>query len=129
MTLFKLVNGKRGRKMAERFNVSLVKIIREFNLETIYLPKKAEEIMIDENDVNRPGLQLMGFYEYFDPERIQIIGKMEFAYLSTIDEKTRYQRLEALFHKIFRHWLLQGNCHILMRCWNWQKIWVTVVKE
>jgi HPr kinase/phosphorylase len=92
-----LVNGKRGRKMAERFNVSLVKIIREFNLETIYLPKKAEEIMIDENDVNRPGLQLMGFYEYFDPERIQIIGKMEFAYLSTIDEKTRYQRLEALF--------------------------------
>ncbi|NLK71298.1 MAG: HPr(Ser) kinase/phosphatase [Clostridiales bacterium] len=83
--------------MAERFNVSLVKIIREFNLETIYLPKKAEEIMIDENDVNRPGLQLMGFYEYFDPERIQIIGKMEFAYLSTIDEKTRYQRLEALF--------------------------------
>ena len=58
---------------------------------------KAEEIAIDENDVNRPGLQLMGFYEYFNPERIQIIGKMEFAYLSTIDEDTRYQRIEALF--------------------------------
>ncbi|NLP25821.1 MAG: HPr kinase/phosphorylase, partial [Clostridiales bacterium] len=48
--------------MAERFNVSLDKIISEFNLESIYLPKKAEEIVIDENDVNRPGLQLMGFY-------------------------------------------------------------------
>ncbi len=83
--------------MAERFNVSLDKIISEFNLESIYLPKKAEEIVIDENDVNRPGLQLMGFYEYFNPERIQIIGKMEFAYLSTIDEDTRYQRIEALF--------------------------------
>ena len=89
--------------MAERFNVSLVKIIREFNLETIYLPKKAEEIMIDENDVNRPGLQLMGFYEYFDPERIQIIGKMEFAYLSTIDEKQGISVLRHCFHKIFRH--------------------------
>ncbi len=83
--------------MAERFNVSLDKIISEFGLESIYLPKKAEEIMIDENDVNRPGLQLMGFYEYFNPERIQIIGKMEFAYLSTIDEDTRYQRIESLF--------------------------------
>lgn len=53
--------------------------------------------MIEENDVNRPGLQLMGFYEYFNPERIQIIGKMEFAYLSTIDEKTRRERLQLLF--------------------------------
>ena len=53
--------------------------------------------MIDENDVNRPGLQLMGFYEYFNPERIQIIGKMEYAYLSTIDEKTRRERLQLLF--------------------------------
>lgn len=95
--IIELVNGKRGSNMAERFKVSLDKIISEFNLESIYLPKKAEEIMIDENDVNRPGLQLMGFYEYFNPERIQIIGKMEFAYLSTIDEDTRYQRIEALF--------------------------------
>ena len=60
------------------------------------MPKDASEILIDENDVTRPGLQLMGFYEYFNPERMQIIGKMEFAYLSTIDEATRYQRLDML---------------------------------
>ncbi|MDE5854426.1 MAG: HPr(Ser) kinase/phosphatase, partial [Ruminococcus sp.] len=68
-----------------------------FKLETIYIHKDAEEIMIDETEVNRPGLQLMGFYEYFNPERIQIIGKVEFAYLSTIDEKTRRERLQLLF--------------------------------
>ncbi|MDE6005152.1 MAG: HPr(Ser) kinase/phosphatase [Oscillospiraceae bacterium] len=83
--------------MAERFTISLQKIIDEFKLEVIYTPKSPAEILIDENDVNRPGLQLMGFYEYFNPERIQIIGKMEFAYLSTIDEKTRRERLELLF--------------------------------
>lgn len=83
--------------MAEKFKVSLQKVIDEFKLEVIYIHKEAEEIMIDENDVNRPGLQLMGFYEYFNPERIQIIGKMEFAYLSTIDEKTRRERLQLLF--------------------------------
>ncbi len=83
--------------MAEKFTVSLKKIVEEFKLEVIYTHKDTAEILIDENDVNRPGLQLMGFYEYFNPERIQIIGKMEFAYLSTIDEKMRRERLEMLF--------------------------------
>ncbi len=84
--------------MADNFKVSLKKIIDEFKLECIFMPStSAEEIFITENDVTRPGLQLMGFYEYFNPERIQIIGKMEFAYLSTIDEKTRLERLEKLF--------------------------------
>ena len=83
--------------MAENFKVSLQSVIDEFKLEAIYVHKDANELMIDENDVNRPGLQLMGFYEYFNPERIQIIGKMEFAYLSTIDEKTRRERLQLLF--------------------------------
>ncbi len=83
--------------MNEKFKVSLQKVIDEFKLEVIYIHKDANELMISENDVNRPGLQLQGFYEYFDPERIQIIGKMEFAYLSTIDEKTRRDRLQMLF--------------------------------
>ncbi len=87
--------------MAGKFTVSLAKIIEEFHLETIYMPKNPEEILIDENDVTRPGLQLMGFYEYFNPERMQIIGKMEFAYLSTIDEATRTERLDRLM-----------SCHI-----------------
>ncbi len=85
--------------MAGKFTVSLAEIIKEFNLETIYMPKDPGEILIDENDVTRPGLQLMGFYEYFNPERMQIIGKMEFAYLSTIDEETRTQRLDMLMSR------------------------------
>ncbi len=85
--------------MAEVFSVPLKAIIDEYTLESIYLPKPAEEIQILENDVTRPGLQLMGFYEYFNPERIQIFGKMEFAYLATIDEQTRYDRLDLLFSK------------------------------
>ncbi|MCM1529853.1 MAG: HPr(Ser) kinase/phosphatase [Alistipes sp.] len=83
--------------MAENFKVSLQRIIDEFKLEVINIPKDADELMIDQTEVNRPGLQLMGFYEYFNPERIQIIGKMEFAYLSTIDEQTRRERLQLLF--------------------------------
>ena len=81
----------------KRFTVTLKQIIDEFRLEVLYCPGDPSEILISENDITRPGLQLMGFYEYFNPERIQIIGKMEFAYLSTIDEKERVEHLTALF--------------------------------
>ena len=80
-----------------RFTVTLKQIIDEFRLEVLYCPGDPADILISENDITRPGLQLMGFYEYFNPERIQIIGKMEFAYLSTIDEKERVEHLTALF--------------------------------
>ncbi len=85
--------------MAEIFTVSLKKIIDEFKLEVLYTHKDPEDILISENEVSRPGLQLTGFYEYFNPERIQIIGKAEYAYLSTIDEKTRRDSLEQMFSK------------------------------
>lgn len=85
--------------MSETFSVSLQSIINEFSLENIYVPMVADKIKITETDVTRPGLQLMGFYEYFNNERIQIFGKMEFAYLATIDEKTREERLDLLLSK------------------------------
>ena len=82
---------------AKKFNVDLKTIIDEFHLETIYLPEDSSRLTVEETDINRPGLQLMGFYEYFNSERIQIVGKMEFAYLATVDEESRYERLEMLF--------------------------------
>ena len=85
--------------MADKFKVSLEKIIDEFKLETIYIHKDAKEIMIDENDVNRPGLQLMGFYEYFNPERIQIIGKAELSFLKDMQVEQRKKRLKKYLQK------------------------------
>ena len=86
--------------MAEQlFTVSLQEIVDEFRLEVLYAPGDLKEVLIGENDVTRPGLQLMGFYEYFNPDRIQIIGKMEFAYLSTIPESERKKHLETLYSK------------------------------
>ena len=83
--------------MAELFKVSLNEIVEELKLEVVYAPEDLKNIMISENDCNRPGLQLMGFYEYFNAERIQICGNMEFAYMASLDESVRYQRIEALF--------------------------------
>ena len=59
--------------ISKKYNVSLAKIIEEFDLEKVSMPIDPNSILIDENDVTRPGLQLMGFYEYFNHERIQVI--------------------------------------------------------
>ncbi|MDR1674653.1 MAG: HPr(Ser) kinase/phosphatase [Oscillospiraceae bacterium] len=83
--------------MSEKFTVSLQKIISEFNLETVYIPKKPEEILIDSNEVLRPGLQLAGFYKYFESGRIQIIGKMEHAFLDSLSPEEREVSLRGLF--------------------------------
>ena len=83
--------------MAEIFTVSIADIVKELQLELVYAPKDSTEIMVSDNDCNRPGLQLMGFYEYFNAERIQICGNMEFAYLASVDEETRYKKIETLF--------------------------------
>lgn len=83
--------------MAGQFKVALNRLIKEFSLEPIYLPEHEENIFISTADVNRPGLHLTGFYEYFDSKRIQVTGKMEFAYLSSLDEQARYDTLDALF--------------------------------
>ncbi len=83
--------------MPQQFSVSLDKIIRENELEMLYCPGKPEDINVTSNDVNRPGLQLSGFYEYFDNTRIQILGKAEYAYMEHRTEEERRGAFETLF--------------------------------
>lgn len=49
------------------------------------------------SEVNRPGLSLAGYFEYFRPERIQILGQGEYAYLQTLDNARRLEMLERMF--------------------------------
>ena len=80
-------------------SVKLAKIIQEFNLETIFLPENINDVLITRSEVNRPGLQLAGFFEYFTPERVQLIGRVESIYLSQLSDKERYEKLYNLFEK------------------------------
>ena len=57
-------------------------------LETVYMPQDPQEIMIKTVDINRPGLQLCGFYDYFDGSRIQLFGLGEFAYMENIPRRS-----------------------------------------
>ncbi len=84
--------------MASQFSVKLTRIIKEFNLEKVWAPDDISDIKISTNEVNRPGLQLAGFYDLFDPSRIQIIGKTEYSYLNSLGGKV-YEAVETFFSK------------------------------
>ncbi|MCL1866349.1 MAG: HPr(Ser) kinase/phosphatase [Oscillospiraceae bacterium] len=85
-------------KVAE-FNIPLNELVANFELEleVLYTPVDISEIYIQNNDINRPGLQFAGYYEYFDNTRIQIVGKAEIAFLDRWKEDEKA--------KIFDKWL------------------------
>jgi len=79
------------------FSVTLKEIAEEFSLECISSCDKLEEILISTSDVNRPGLQIAGYYEFFGNDRIQIIGKVETTYLELMTSSERYSRFDEFF--------------------------------
>ncbi len=80
--------------MKRIYKVPLTKIVEDFRLEVIVRPDNFDSIQITSPEVNRPGLALAGFYEIFEPERIQLIGKAETQYLQSLDAQKRQTMLQ-----------------------------------
>ena len=85
--------------MATTYTVALSKVIRELSLNVISMPGDPEKILISSTDVNRPGLELNGFYDYYDPKRIMIFGNAETAFLNSVDTEQRTTVLDEIFSK------------------------------
>ena len=83
--------------MDHNFSVSLEKVAKDLSLETIYAPGELSSILITCADLNRPGIQLAGFYDFFDQDRIQILGKAEFGYLELFTQDKLGKRLDKFF--------------------------------
>ena len=77
-------------------NVTIKELINELNLKN-YTPEiDAESIIIKHPEINRPALQLAGFFDHFDSERVQVLGNVENAYIETIDEETKKKTYDKL---------------------------------
>ena len=75
----------------------LKKIIENFELEVLRGPEGYQDRLITTDDVNRPGLQLTGFFDYFDADRLQLIGLVETSYLERLEPQQRLASFDALF--------------------------------
>lgn len=83
--------------MRLKYSMKLRTIVETHNLGVIYKASDFDEVEVWNYNISRPSLQFVGFYDYFDKERIQITGKAEAAYLRTLDEKKREEVIDALF--------------------------------
>lgn len=75
--------------------VKVSKMIEDLKLEVLVKGDDNEEINV--SDINRPGLQLSGFYNYFAGERVQVIGNAEWSFLDSMSETLRKVRLRRFF--------------------------------
>ena len=84
--------------MGGKYSVKLSKVIKAHSLETIYIPDKPDsELVIQSQDVNRPGLMFAGYEKFFDNLRVEFIGLAEMSYLQELDEQTQRERMELFF--------------------------------
>ena len=98
--------------MSEKYCVSLKQIAEELSLEIIYTPSDFEKIYITNKDINRPALQLTGFYNYFNVEKIQVMGNTEVAYLAQMSSDEKTTTLDKLFSYKFPAMILCCNHEI-----------------
>ena len=92
--------------MEQIFTVKLSEILSNLNLQKLYIPgaepdsedgSAGDKIKITTSDVNRPGLALTGFFDYFAQNRIQLLGKAEYKYLEGFSETERRDKINKLF--------------------------------
>jgi len=68
------------------YTVELATLIGKMNLEVVTPDIDYEHIKICQPDVNRPALQLAGFFDHFDSDRVQVIGRVEEAYMRKMEK-------------------------------------------
>ena len=83
--------------MSSETQIPLKKFTDEFELENLTHDIDIEGRMLKQKFVNRPALQLTGFFDHFDNTRIQIIGRIEHTYMKNQSKKTRIEILDKLF--------------------------------
>lgn len=81
--------------------VKIKDLIAKFDLEVLYAAEGYEDTPIKTENINRPALQLTGFLDYFDFDRLQVMGRVEKTYMSQLTREERMSRFDALFsHRI-----------------------------
>jgi len=78
-------------------STKLNKMVEELGFAVVHRPADYDEVVIKAASVNRAGIQLTGFLEYFDSDRVQLIGRLEMAYLQQFTAEERLEKFRALF--------------------------------
>ncbi len=83
--------------MIDTYSVPLSTLVKEFNLEIAYASTDYEAIRLTVEDVARPGLQLAGYFDHYEPMRLQVLGNVEMSYMEKLEQKQRAITFDRLF--------------------------------
>ena len=89
--------GKGMEKAMQERGLKMSEFVAQFNLEVLNKGADFDTMLLTITDVNRPGLQFHDFYDYFDPRRLQVVGKAEITYLKGLTEQRRRKCFDDLF--------------------------------
>lgn len=79
--------------------VTVKMLVDKVKLKVIYGTKELLEKPITTADISRPGLEMTGYFDYYSPERIQLVGMKEWSYLNTMTDYNRYSVFSTMFKK------------------------------
>ena len=81
----------------EKYSVPLTTLVKEFGLQVTYAATDYQKIKLTVEDVARPGLQLAGYFDHFEPMRLQVMGNVEISYLGKLSVEERLMIYDRLF--------------------------------
>lgn len=82
--------------MTETYSVPLTNLVRDMELQIEFASTDFDSIRLTVEDVSRPGMQLSGYFDHFDPMRLQVLGNVEMSYLeklSSVERRRIFDRL------------------------------------
>jgi len=95
--------------MIDTHSIALTTVVKEFDLQVVHAATDFESVRITVEDISRPGIQLSGYFDHFDPVRLQVMGNVEMSYLARLEEGNRSQILDRLFSYKFPALLITRN--------------------
>ncbi len=102
--------------METKYSVKLSQVMEEFEMEKVYVPDDYEERLVTTSSINRPGMQLVGFFTHFSNDRLQIMGVVEIMYLKTLPANERKKCFEMLFKRDIPALIICQGMEIFPEC-------------
>ena len=104
------------RFMIDTYSVLLSTVVEEFNLDIVFRSTDYESIRLTVDNVARPGLQLAGYFDHFEPMRLQVMGNVEMTYMDKLPVRNRSMIYDRLFSYKFPALLITRNIPVDEQC-------------
>ena len=116
--------------MPNRNGVLLSQLVEHLQLEIVYQSSDYHQVRLTVEDLSRPGLQLVGYLEHFEPLRLQVMGNAEVSFLSGQTEEERLASYDRIFAYKFPALLFARNLPVDAQCLEMaQKHDITVLRS